>query len=184
MGCAHSWGQLEKYPIFWSTHLCKIHLTHLYFIFILDWLSSKTEAKLGTMLFSVPSNKINFSMCEIFPISGQCFWLFQQFLHFTILILSAYLSGWGRADKRGCPDKSDIVKDMNTDTPEDPCGGGYTLRWPPKSRGKMIYQLVINVKSLNQIVKVFLETELLRTTSVSLKIMVFFHPSSPILIAD
>ena len=53
----------------------------------------------------------------------QCFWLFQQFLHYTILILSASLSVWGRANEHSCPDNSDIVKDMNTDTPEDPCGG-------------------------------------------------------------
>ena len=71
MGCAHLWGQLEKIFNICCTHLCNICLTHLHVIFILDWLSSKTEAKLGTMLFSVPSNKINFSMCKIFPISGS-----------------------------------------------------------------------------------------------------------------
>ena len=40
----------------------------------------------------------------------------------TILILFASLSVWGDFDL-GCPDKSDIVKEMKTNTPQDPCGG-------------------------------------------------------------
>ena len=49
----------------------------------------------------------------------------NNFCTLPFLFLSASLSVWGYADtdKWGCPDKSDIVKDMNTDTPEDPCGG-------------------------------------------------------------
>ena len=46
----------------------------------------------------------------------------------------------------------------------------FTVRWQPMQRGTMIYQLVINVKSLNQVLKVFLEIELLPTTSIDLKI--------------
>ena len=41
----------------------------------------------------------------------------------TNLILSTSLSDWGDANDDGCPDKSDVVKNMNTDTTKDPCGG-------------------------------------------------------------
>ena len=37
--------------------------------------------------------------------------------------MSTSLSDWGDANDDGCPDKSDVVKDMNTDTTKDPCGG-------------------------------------------------------------
>ena len=48
---------------------------------------------------------------------------FQNRTDITNHILSAFLSDWGDADDDGCPDKSDVVKDMNTDTTKDPCGG-------------------------------------------------------------
>ena len=44
-------------------------------------------------------------------------------LNLPFLFLTASLSGWGNPDGTGCPDKSDIVKHMNTDTTKDPCGG-------------------------------------------------------------
>ena len=37
--------------------------------------------------------------------------------------MSTSLSDWGDANDDGCPDKSDVVKNMNTDTTKDPCGG-------------------------------------------------------------
>ena len=40
----------------------------------------------------------------------------------TLLTLSVSLPGWGHP-KFGCPDHSDKVKDSNSDTPDDPCGG-------------------------------------------------------------
>ena len=39
-----------------------------------------------------------------------------------MLILFVSLSVWGDADKDGCPDNSDIIKDMKDDTSK-PCQG-------------------------------------------------------------
>ena len=63
-------------------------------------------------------------MCEIFPISGSNVSDYSNsFCTFPFLFcLHLFQTGEG-LNEYGCPDKSDIVKDMNTDTPEDPCGG-------------------------------------------------------------
>ena len=63
-------------------------------------------------------------MCKIFPISGSNVSDYSNsFCTLPFLFLSASLSVWGDADEAGCPDKSDVIKDMKDDTSTDPCQG-------------------------------------------------------------